>query len=475
MTPMTRILAIALTLLAVPVAAQQAPSAYGCHGLHEDADLATIEGRDGVFYRMASDMRMDRPFSDATVADMAALSRALASRGTTLIYAPIPTKSVAMPAWLPDRAADLGFDLDVATQVQVDILERLEAAGVLTVDLRAALLQAEAGRPTFFPTDTHWTAYGADLGARAIAQVIRAQPMYDTLDKTEYETVETGTGDGVLVMRRILQRRCTETLPMPVTKTYETRVAASGGLLDIGLGGDAPLDIGLADNTPLDIGLADDTAIDIGLGGETIDLFGDDAARLPVAIVGTSFSDLATVNFPGFLAQHSELEVVNYAITGGAQFGAITSYLTSDDYRAAPPAFLVWENPIYTNFAQYGDQPMRELIASAGETCTRPMPFDLSEDGQTMIADLAADLTPQDTLFLDTDAPMSDAVAFHFWSADDRVRTRSVRREERLRRTGRFYMPLTGLWPGGARQVEVTSTAKFGQTPTLFVCSLEAS
>ncbi|WP_371156016.1 hypothetical protein [Jannaschia sp. 2305UL9-9] len=476
MTPLARTAAIAaLGLLTLPATAQEIPSAYGCHGLEQDADLATIEGRDGMFYRMASDMRMDRPFSDATVADMAALSRALASRGTTLIYAPIPTKSVSMPAWLPDRATDLGFDLEVATKVQTDILDRLNAAGVVTADLRAALLTAEPGRPTFFATDTHWNAYGADLGARAIAEVMRAQPVYDTLEKTRHETVETGTDNGVLVMRRILQRRCTETLPMPVTRTYETRVAQPGGPLDIGLGGDAPLDIGLGEDAPLDIGLGDDSPLDIGLGGEDIDLFGEAEARLPVAIVGTSFSDLATVNFPGFLAQHSDLEVVNYAITGGAQFGAITSYLTSDDYQNAPPTFLVWENPIYTNFAQVGDQPMRELIAAAGDTCTRQVPFTLDPNGQTLIADLDTDLTPGDTLFLDTDAPVTDAVAFHFWSAEDRIRTRSIRRGDRLRRTGRFYMPLTGLWPDGARQVEVTSTAKFGPTPTLFVCSLDAS
>lgn len=115
--------------------------------------------------------------------------------------------------------------------------------------------------------------------------------------------------------------------------------------LDIGL--DAPaVDIGL-DSAPMDIGLGDG-ALDIGLGDGALDigLGGTDTAapqalgpaatyapgNLQVAVVGTSFADLAAANFPGFLAQYTSLEVVNYAITGGGKYSAVTSYLTSDDF-----------------------------------------------------------------------------------------------------------------------------------------------
>ena len=82
---------------------------------------------------------------------------------------------------------------------------------------------------------------------------------------------------------------------------------------------------------------------------------------------------MGIANFEGWLAQYSELEVFNYAITGGNQFGAMLSYVTSDDFRADPPHYLIWENPIYNNLLQYGEQPMRELISAAGATCTLPL------------------------------------------------------------------------------------------------------
>ena len=123
----------------------RADSAYGCHGLADDRELATLEGADGVFYRVNADIRMNHPFSDEVVAQMAELSDALASRGTTLIYAPIPTKSVTMPSQLPPEARLYGFDLTVATAVHNDIYRRLSDAGVLAVDIRKALLGGGQG------------------------------------------------------------------------------------------------------------------------------------------------------------------------------------------------------------------------------------------------------------------------------------------------------------------------------------------
>lgn len=183
--------ALALTcVLAAPAAF--AESAYGCSGLETNRELPTIEGKGGVFFRINADLRMNHPFSPEVVDQMTALSQALESRGTVLVYVPIPTKSVSMPDYLPERARLYGFDLAVATAVHADVLGRLNAQGVLTADIRSALLGAEGGQLPFFNSDFHWSAYGADLGAKAIADVIRAQPIYDTLDKTEYQSLETG-------------------------------------------------------------------------------------------------------------------------------------------------------------------------------------------------------------------------------------------------------------------------------------------
>jgi len=489
MTDLRRHLTAAAVTVATLAGHAAADSNFGCVGLEADTDLATLEGHDGVFYRMVSDLRVDLPFSDQTVADLADWSRALARRGTTLVFAPVPTKSAAMPGWLPERARLMGFDLELATEVHLDILRRLEAAGVVTADLRAGMLAGEPGRRTFFGTDTHWNAYGAELAAMAVAEVLRAQPGFADLTKTRHETVEAGQRTAFSGMRRILQRRCKETLPEPITMTYETRAVAGPDAIGIGLGEDAALDIGLTEPPVLDIGLDDpvphdagpgDTAVlDIGLddaapvaigAGGAQDRRIDPADRLPVALVGTSFTDLAVSNFPGFLAQHTGVEVVNFAITGAGQYGAITSYLTSDDFQLSPPAFLVWEVPIYANLAQTGNRQMRELIAAADGRCSAPVAFEARADRLSLIADLPAGLGPDHTLFLDTDNRATAAATFRFHDGAGRFRIKSMLRGKRARLNGRFYMPMTGLWPDGATRVEIDFPIPLGSAPGVFAC-----
>ncbi len=396
----------------------------------------TLEGINGVFYRIKADIRMNHPFSDANIALLAQLARTFEEQGTTLVFVPIPTKSVTMPEYLPDEAGLYGFDHDVATAVHVDILERLKDANIKSVDVRTAMSKISSDELPFFKTDFHWSPAGAREAARAIAAVIKADPIYEELEKTEYETVPAGIGTAFSGMRRILQARCLETLPEAETQTFVT--------------------------TPVQ---------DLDLGGGGLDLFGSDEEVLSVALLGTSFSDSTINNFPGFLAEFSSLEVVNYAMTGGGQFGAMTSYLTSDEFKETRPRFLIWENPIYTNLAQFGDQPMRELLAAAGDTCKVPLEGRMDETNTILSVNLADhNLGPDDTLFLDLNQKAGDKVHFKFKSHEGLERSKIIERGERLDRTGRFYMPLSGLWDAGAPSVDIFTDAPFSIHPSVFAC-----
>ncbi|MEM9845683.1 MAG: alginate biosynthesis protein [Pseudomonadota bacterium] len=418
--------------LTQPAAAE---SNYRCSGLEQNRELPSIEGRDGVFFRINADLRMNHPFSDQTVAYLAELSQALADHGTTLIYVPIPTKSVTMPDHLPDAAPLYGFDLEIATHVHDDILKRLTAAGVVTVDARTAMMQAPNDDLAFFKADFHWSASGAREAARAIADVIRVQPGYDELTKTTYETTPQDVEIAFSGMRRLLQTHCLDTLPEAETMTYET---TQSGEVDLGGG---------------------------------LDLFGDSTDAIPVALAGTSFSDSPINNFPGFIAEYAELEVINYAITGGNQYGAMISYLTSVEFQEARPKFLIWENPIYNNLAQFGDQPMRELIAAAGRSCTTEIPVQVADGLDELSVDLSGyGLGPEDTLLVDTNRSLGLTADFEFHSAAGLTRTKTIVRGERLTRTGRFYMPLSGLWPEGAASVTVSMDRPFSSAPTVYVC-----
>lgn len=435
-------LATALLTATVWSAAAQAqtasmPSNFACTGLETSGELPTIEGRDGVFFRINADLRMNHPFSDQTVAQLAELSQALATNGTTLIYVPVPTKSVTMSGHLPPNADHYGFDLDIATQVHLDILQRLNDVGVVTVDARDAMLDMPDDELPFFKADFHWSAAGARETARAIAETIRALPGYEDIEKSTFETNPREIEIAFSGMRRILQKHCLTTLPEAETMTYDTTQVQS---LDLSEGG--------------------------------LDLFGDAVETIPLALLGTSFSDSPINNFPGFIAEYTELEVVNYALTGGNQFGAMTSYLTSREFAESPPRFLVWENPIYNNLAQQGDGPMRELIAAASRTCNVPLAAEVDAATASITVALQGHgLTAADTILVDTHQGIETKADFIFRAASGLERIKTIERGERLTRTGRFYMPMSGLWDEGATDLRIEMTQPFSKEPTVYACS----
>ena len=96
-----------LTLVAASGAAAQ--SVYGCSDLEGRQARASVEGTSGVFYRVNPDLRMFHAFSDESIADLAKLAQALDAHGTTLVYVPMPTKSLAMPDQLPPEAGEKRF------------------------------------------------------------------------------------------------------------------------------------------------------------------------------------------------------------------------------------------------------------------------------------------------------------------------------------------------------------------------------
>lgn len=409
-----------------------APSAYGCTHLAKDNLTPILEGKEGVFYRVYADIRLQHPFSDRAVTLMGQLADNLAQNGTTLIYLPIPTKSQAMPDQLPDIAQLYGFRVAEADRVYQSLVDRLEGKGVTTANAQSALRDADS--PPFFGTDFHWNAEGARLVAQKVAQTLQTHPDYADLDKSSYTTSETGMTRAFSGLRRQIQKKCLDEIPQAETMTYET--------------------------------VQDATAVSLG----AADLFGSDEARTQVVIAGTSFADMEIANFDGWLAQYSELEVFNYAITGGNQFGAMLSYLTSDDFRSDPPHFLIWENPIYNNLLQYGEQPMLELIAAASDTCGPA--FDVAHDGTTGLSiDLRGMVRSTDDVIhaaAGTEGPRSATFTAHF--ADGTSRTNYLSRNDRLRATGHFYMPLDVFGTQAIQRLDVTFDRAVPASATLNLC-----
>lgn len=420
---MRRLLGFAATLatLAAPAAAT---TLFGCEGLSDNHVFSSVEGRDGVFYRLDPDLKNTHPMAPETVEDIARLSRALAEKGTALIYAPIPTKSLAMPRFLPVAASDFGFDASLATTVYLDTIRRLRAAGVRVIDARAEMVGHD-GPPPYFRTDPRLTAEGARITARAIGRALAEVPGIRALARNTFETRSTGEAEVLSHARLVRQRHCAETLPAAVTQTYET------------------------DRT-----------------------YTAEGAQGIIALVGSEHSDTPEANFAGFLAEETGLDVIQYSVPGGGAFAAISTYLTSAEFQRSRPSIVVWEHPLAEAPGLHDDQPMQELIAAARDAC--PVTLAVSRDTDTPRV-LTADLSPLDPevsymLFVDGDGAGARHAAFTYENSAGETRTREVLRHPGQVPTGRFYVPMTGLWSGGAARVTVALDADAGADSEVRAC-----
>lgn len=421
--------------------AAQAQSAYGCENLDGFHSLPSLEGLDGVFFRVQPELRNFHPFSDETVQDVAHLSRALSQAGTQLVYAPIPPKAMVMTGHLPGRAYDYGFDPQLAASVYDDMIKRLRDAGVAVADVRGALAKgANSGRMPYFQADYRLNAAGAQLVAQSIAQAMNgvavplaSAPQFSTgaqaspvFQRAGLAQTSAGQREVDSDMRRKLQRHCLIELPKVVTEIFDAGQSNSGST---------------------------------GFGGG-------------LALVGTAYSATPEIGFAGHLQRATGMSVTQVSLEDGGAYDAFLSYLSSGAMQQNRPRVIVWENPVYNNLAQFGDQPMRELIAAAGDTCRISVPVMAALDANTATADLSAlDPSMGYTLYLEADGANASEAEFTFLSPRGQQMTRSVVRRNEALRNGRFYMPMTGLWPEGVRQVDIRLDAPVNGGLRLTACT----
>ena len=420
---MKRALAL-LLLLAAPATAQ---SAYGCAGLDGRGGFGAVEG-EGAFFRLDPDLLLGHALPEGSADGLARLSEALAGQGTTLIVVPLPTKAMAMPGALPALARDLGYDPGLAATVYGEWLDRLAERGVAAVDARTALLSGEGEAPSFLATDPRLSAEGARRLAQAVAAAVAEAPGTAALQRGRFETAVAQEIDLDSSWRARLQRRCAVTLPRAtVEATVTTR-------LDAAPPGDP-------------------------LGGATA----------PVLIAAAEEAGDPRLNLAGLVSQATDLPAAAYAVEGGGAFGAISAVMTSRPFAAARPAVLVWVLPVWEGLAERGPRPLAELVAAAGAACRLPVPLALS-GGPEATADLAGlDPARRWTLLVDADAP-ARAARFDLQSATGLTRRRTVARGPAQVATGRFLLPLDGLWAAGAARAAIALDVPWGPSARVTAC-----
>jgi alginate biosynthesis protein AlgX len=425
-----------LALSAAPALAQEG-SAYGCARLEEATPTPYVEGRDGVFFRLGVDLRMRHPLSDVSLDLMRQLSDALAARGVTLIYVPLPTKALAMPDHLPEEALAYGYDHEIAMQGYEDMVARLREAGIVTVNALTPMLDLPEGEFAYVPTDHHWSSAGARAVAQATAEVIAQTPGYADIAKTGYRTTELGVQEVFSPIRREIQALCRDTVPRSETTAYETEVTEAAAV-------------------------------------DGASIFAAEAGGPSIALVGTSMSRTPAFNFDGFLAEASGLDLVNYAVTGGNQYGSMVSYMLSDEFTVAPPKYIVWENPFYNNLGEFGELPIRELIAAAWEDCT---PLEVERpDANTLLAQVPGGEVAADAYIrADAGSAMGRAIQIGFTTQDGLKVQASIERTQRLEPSRFFYQYMEPFWEPHISEVQVRFDRAVSEDAALAICTNKES
>lgn len=427
---MIRALALLLAMTA-PAAAQ---STFGCEGVETDQHFAAVEGAGGTFFRLEPDLRMWHAVEDQTVARLARLSETLAANGTTLVYVPLPLRSLAMPDRLPLGISDYGFDPVMAATVHDLAEDRLRAAGVIVPRIRTALRLGSAEAPAYQPTDPRLTVEGARRLSTAVAEALAPVGALATLPRAQFATVAALEVVPLpSPMRAALQRHCLTDLP---------QVALPGRVTQRLQGG--------ATSTSL-----------VG-----------SAAAPRIAILGTEVIGDPALNLAGELAEATGFDTQIYAVDGGGAFAAISAYMTSRAFQDSRPAVIVWVNPVQHSLAATGDQPLAELTAAAGPGCTVVLPVLAGAAPGSAVADLAPIGGGGDwTLYLDADGTPATEARFDLTGTDGLTRSFYVTRHKDQLATGRFYLPLTALAGQPLARVEVHLDAAFAGPVRMAACN----
>ncbi len=257
-----------------------------------------IQSNDGWLFRTGELIENYRTSPQAMVL-LSKMNRTLEKMGTKLILVVTPNRGLVYPDRVPSAA---NYNFAKAAASYKAYLQEFRNAGVTTVDMTPVLNSQVPG--LYNRRDVHWTSTGAVEIAKLTAKAIKQQPMYPSLKKTEFVSRYAGLSHMDGLMQRVYADICQRKYPVEYFKQYATEKVA----------------------------LADDSS-----------LFADEQDADQVMAVGTSFSTQESPNFIGFVNEHSSLEVVNHALTGGNVLGAIETLFKDEEFRRNPPKILLWE------------------------------------------------------------------------------------------------------------------------------------
>jgi alginate O-acetyltransferase complex protein AlgJ len=248
---------------------------------------------------------------------------------------------------VPDKARVQSGDLcglRYSTQARdryADFNALLQERSVQHVDLLQPFLAAQAARPLYYRTDTHWNQEGAHLGAQLVAGQIGKElgaAVFHT--SAAVDTVQRA-GD---LLRLMSLDKVPDTIgfrlrPAPDTEltehTTEVKAPAAGSLLD-------------------------------------------DGPAIEAVLLGSSFS--MNANFAGRLQQELGMPVSIFARLGGGFAGSASQYFAGIAFHDTPPRLVIWEFPERVLGQPLGDDEAKlsALMSSYAEKAKSAAPVRLN-------------------------------------------------------------------------------------------------
>lgn len=207
--------------------------------LTDGGEKALIGLDDWLFYKPGVDAMLQAPRTGAGEARdplpaILTFRDDLVAHGIHLLVVIAPNKESVYPDKLVRRAADWR---QVRSPGTVDLLHRMRAAGVSTVDLFHVYSQARRSEaapgnsPLYLVQDSHWSPAGLRLAAKAVAERLRNLGWVEpgTADYSSRPVVVSRTGDVLRMLRvGLLERRtppesipCEQVVDRATGRTYE--------------------------------------------------------------------------------------------------------------------------------------------------------------------------------------------------------------------------------------------------------------
>ena len=288
-------------------------------------------GTDRWLFRSDVDLTNEFGMPASMQPEFARLVQAFSAQGTQLAMVVQPTRGLMHRDKI---RADFtqGFDYPRAAGNLRAYLQQMRDAGAIVPDIMQ-LVENPPAEEYFFRRDHHWTSAGARATARIVADHLLQHPVHAELARKTYRTEAGMTQFKDGTMNLALQSLCGNHYGFQYVPGYQTVPEIS----------DASA---LFDEEPVP----------------------------EVILVGTSNSasrdeENKQFNFDGFLKEYLSVDLLNFAMPGAGEYGALIEYLHSDSYSAdEPPKLVLWELP--ANYQLSDPLMYRQLIPAIEGQCS---------------------------------------------------------------------------------------------------------